>query len=88
MIRVRLKDGYLLYLTGDTSLLVPARGKGETMIRANGTAAFILSALQTDTDRKTILNEVTEKYAVSQERAEKDLASILEQLERLGVLQD
>ena len=58
------------------------------LIRSNPTAAFIVESLKNDTTESEIVDKMLEKYDVDRNTAEKDVASIISQLRRIGAVID
>ena len=58
------------------------------LIRSNPTAAFIIESLKTETTESEIVDKMLENYDVDRDTAEKDVASIISQLRRIGAVVD
>lgn len=86
---MRLKDGFILYDTEDTHILVPIGGQSfKGIVRSNDTAAFILNLLKEETAPENMRDAVMKKYGIDRERAEVDVTKVLQQLREIEALQE
>ena len=56
------------------------------LIRANETASYIIDCLKNDISEKEIINNMTDKYGITEERASQGVSSIINQLKELGLI--
>ena len=88
---MRIKDGYLLRVVADTYIVVPVAERViefKGMMTINELAAAIWEFMH-DADRSydDILNHILSLYEVDIETAGRDLDKLLEQMQRIGVLE-
>lgn len=86
---MKLRDGFITHESADEHITVTA---GNTdfngMIRSNRTAGFIVECLKKDTSREDIIAKMLEKYDAPREIIEKDVDRILEQLYKIGAIDE
>ena len=88
---MRLVPGFHLRSVGTEYLAVPsgaAAARFNGLIMLNETGAFLVRALETDTDREGLLARLREEYDAPDERLSADLESFLAQMRELGVLEE
>ena len=56
------------------------------LIRANETASYIIDCLKNDISEKEIINNMIDKYDITEERASQGVSSIINQLKELGLI--
>lgn len=56
------------------------------LIRANETASYIIDCLKNDISEKEIINNMIDKYCITEERASQGVSSIINQLKELGLI--
>lgn len=66
----------------------PAAARFNGLIMLNETAAFLMRALQTETDRKTLLGLLRAEYEAPDELLEKDLDDFLARMRETGLLEE
>lgn len=86
---MKLKDGFITYNSGDQQILVPTGGqKFSGLVRSNETAAFIIEALKKETTRENVIQTLAEHYGIDADRAGRGVDSVLDQLRRIGALDE
>lgn len=86
---MKLNPKFLTHETKGEHITVSTTGtKFNGLIRNNPTAAFIVESLKNDTTESEIVDKMLEKYDVDRNTAEKDVASIISQLRRIGAVID
>lgn len=86
---MKLKDGFITYESGDQQILVPTGGqKFSGLVRSNETAAFIIEALKKETTRESVIQTVADHYGIDCQRAGQGVDSVLNQLRRIGALDE
>lgn len=84
---MKLNPKFLTHETKGEHITVSTTGtKFNGMIRSNPTAAFIVESLKTDTTESKIVDKLLAKYDVDRATAEKDVASIISQLRKIGAI--
>ena len=56
------------------------------LIRANETASYIIDCLKNYISEKEIINNMIDKYGITEERASQGVSSIINQLKELGLI--
>ena len=86
---MKLNPKFLTHETKGEHITVSTAGtKFSGLIRSNPTAAFIIESLKAETTESEIVDKLLAKYDVDRSTAEKDVASIISQLRRIGVVID
>ena len=86
---MKLNPGFLTHETKGEHITVSTTGtKFNGLIRSNPTAAFIVESLKTETTESAVVDKLLAKYEVDRPTAEKDVASIISQLRRIGAVID
>ena len=86
---MRLNPSFITRDMGDSQVMVAVGSSAfNGIVRSNGTAAFIVDQLKTDTTEEQILAAVLEKYEVEPAVAEADIKKILEKLRSIGALDE
>lgn len=88
---MKAANGFILReIAGDT-ILIPsgaAAQKFNGLITINELGAFIWNALQTETTLDAIVEQITESYEVDADTARADAVSFLEELRKVGGLEE
>ena len=86
---MKLKNGFVPHEMGGEQVIVPTgENSFSGMVRAKGTAAFIVNCLLEETTRDGIVDAILAKYDVSAETAGKDVDKILDKLRSIGAIEE
>lgn len=84
---MKLNPDFKTQITKDEHITIAMPGTGfNGFFRTKDTAAFIIDCLQTDTTQAEIVDKVLDKYDVDRETAEKDVARIIAELDKIGAI--
>ena len=84
------KDYLLRNIAGET-ILIPsgaAAQKFNGLVTVNSLGAFLWDELSEPKDLDTLVRRITEEYEVDAETARRDAEEFLEELRRIGALED
>ena len=86
---MKLNNGFIAHSDGEDKLLVSTGAtKFSGLVRSNQTAGFIIECLEKETTEEEIVAKMTEKWDVSAETAGRDVRKIVEQLRKIGAIDD
>lgn len=86
---MKLKSGFITYTTGDEQIMVAAGAAAfHGMVRSNRTAAFVIDCLKEQTDMAAIVEKMEAAFDAPRDVIERDVARILEQLRKIGALDE
>lgn len=86
---MKLSKDFLLHHNGEESLVVSTGNAAFAgLVRTNKTAARILDCLVKGADREQIIEDLTARYDAPREQITVDVDHILEQLRRIGAIDD
>ncbi len=88
---MRLVPGLQLRTIGTEYLAIPsgpAAARLNGLMMLNETGAFLLRALQKDSDRESLLLQLQEEYDAPEELLREDLDGFLSQMRELGLLME
>ena len=86
---MKLKAGFLTYETNGEQILVAADSKVFAgLARSNQTAAFIVEQLKEEITQEKLIERLMERYDAPKELIEQDLSYILDQLRKIGALDE
>ncbi len=86
---MKLKDTFLVHETEKETMLVPTGGAGFSgIVRGNRTLGTILRLLNEETTRDEIVSNICGKYDASRATVEKDVDKALNELRRIGALNE
>ncbi|MBE6853976.1 MAG: PqqD family protein [Ruminococcus sp.] len=86
---MKLKEGFITHESASEHITVTAGNTAfNGMVRSNQTAGFIIECLKNDVTREDIVAKMLEKYDAPEEQITKDVNNILEQLCRIGAIDD
>lgn len=88
---MRLVPGLQLRTIGTEYLAIPsgpAAARLNGLMMLNETGAFLLRALQTDSDRESLLRQLQAEYDAGEELLQKDLDDFLSQMRELRLLEE
>ena len=66
----------------------PAAKRLNGLIGLNATSAFLIAALQAETDEEAVLRQMLEKYDAPEAELRADLAEFLDQMRELRLLEE
>lgn len=84
---MKLKEGFIVRKIVNDTVLMDAADTGR-LLRLNETAAEILSLLTEGYTKAEIVSEMTKRYEIDAQTAEKDVTATLENLKSLGALEE
>lgn len=85
---MKLKENFITQEMDGEQIMVAAGGGFAGMVRSNATAAFIVDCLKTDTTREAILDDMRKKYDASREVMAADVDMVLDNLRKIGALDE
>ena len=86
---MKLNKGFLAHDDGDQKLLVSTgASKFSGLVRSNETAGFIISCLEKNTTEAEIVEKMQKKYDGPKEDMERDVKKIVDQLRKIGAIDD
>mgnify|MGYP002516805652 len=86
---MKLSKDFLLHHNGEESLVVSTGNAAFAgLARTNKTAARILDCLAKGADRAQIIDDLTARYDAPREQITVDVDHILEQLRRIGAIDE
>ena len=86
---MKLKAGFLTYETNREQILVAADSKVFAgLARSNQTAAFIVEQLKEEVTQEQLVEQLLDRYEAPKELIVKDLTLILDQLRKIGALDE
>ena len=88
---MQVSRDYLLRTIAGETILIPsgaAAQKFNGLVTVNAIGAFIWDVLQTPTDLDGLVARITEEYEVDADTARRDAEEFLDELRRIGALED
>lgn len=86
---MKLNKGFLAHDDGDQKLLVSTgASKFSGLVRSNETAGFIISCLENDTTEAEIVAKMQQQYDGPKEAMERDVKKIIDQLRKIGAIDE
>lgn len=86
---MKLKKEFLVHHTRGETILVPAGGADFSgVVRGNQTFGAILELLQTDTDLSGIVSGLLERFDAPEAAVEKDAEKALDELRKIGAIDE
>lgn len=85
---LKLKDNFVTQQIDGAQIMVAAGGDFAGMVRSNATAAFIIDCLKTDTTPDAILDAMCRKYDAPREVMAVGVNKVLDNLRRIGALDE
>lgn len=86
---MKIKPEFEIINVADDYMLIPV---GEQMEQFNGTvilnevSAFLLGLMKTDISKEELVSSLVKEYDVDPDVAQKDVESILETMNRIGII--
>ena len=86
---MRLKDEFIAHGAGAESLLVPTGAAGWAgVVRGNRTLGAILELLKSETDEAAVVVAMRERFDAPDGAVERDVARVLDELRKIGALDE
>ena len=86
---MKLNKGFITHDDGDQKLIVSTGAtKFSGLVRSNETAGFIIICLENDTTEAEIVEKMQKKYDGPKEAMERDVKKIIEQLRKIGAIDE
>lgn len=86
---MKLKESFITHITQEESLLVPVGGSAFSgVVRGNKTLGAILELLKNDIDEAGIVAALREKFDAPAGAVEADVARAIQELRRIGALEE
>ena len=86
---MKLKEEFIAHAAGAESLLVPTGAAGWAgVVRGNRTLGAILELLKTDTDEDSVVAAMRERFDAPDGAVERDVARVLDELRKIGALDE
>lgn len=86
---MKLNNGFISHNDGDEKLLVSTgASKFSGLVRSNETAGFIIECLEKETTEAEIVAKMQKKYDGPKEAMERDVKKVIDQLRRIGAIDD
>ncbi|MGN1457455.1 MAG: PqqD family protein [Acutalibacteraceae bacterium] len=85
---MKLKETFITQEMDGEQIMVATDGSFVGMVRNNATAAFIVDCLKTDTDKEAILDAMCRKYDAPREVMAADVDKVLNNLRKIGALEE
>ncbi|MDD6490471.1 MAG: PqqD family protein [Clostridia bacterium] len=85
---MKLKETFITQEMDGEQIMVATDGSFVGMVRNNATAAFIVDCLKTDTDKEAILDAMCRKYDAPREIMATDVDKVLNNLRKIGALEE
>jgi len=86
---MKISNDFITHEDGDSKLLVSTGTSAFSgLVRSHGSAGFIISCLEQDTTEDEIVAKMLEHYDVSEEIARRDVNKVVEQLKKIGAIDE
>ena len=86
---MKLSQKFLLHNTNDETILVPAGSADFSgIVRGNKTLGAVLELLKTDTTEADIVDAMKQRFDAPEGAIEQDVKSILNELRKIGALDE
>ena len=85
---MKLKDTFITHMSNGEQILVDASGHFSVLIRNNGSAAFIVNCLKSETTVEQIVDEMYQEYDASKEMLEKAVNDVISKLRQAGAIDE
>lgn len=85
---MKLKDTFITHMSNGEQILVDASGHFSGLIRNNGSAAFIVNCLKSETTVEQIVDEMYQEYDASKEVLEKAVNDVISKLRQAGAIDE
>ncbi|MBR3351011.1 MAG: PqqD family protein [Erysipelotrichaceae bacterium] len=86
---MKLSKNYVMHNTGSVAFLAPVSGTDfNGMVRGNSTFGIIIEQLQHETTEEEIVRTILQEYDVEEEKAAADVHRAIEQLRKIGAIEE
>lgn len=85
---MKLKDTFITHMSNGEQIVVDVSGQFSGLIRNNGSAAFIVDCLKTETTVEEIVDKLYEEYDASKEVLEQAVNDVVSKLRRAGAIDE
>lgn len=85
---MKLKDTFITHKSNGEQILVDVSGQFSGLIRNNGSAAYIVDCLKSETTVEEIVNKMNEEYDASKEVLEKAVNDVISKLKSAGAIDE
>ncbi len=88
---MRIRDTFMLRQVADETLVIPIGEAAMTvkgLIGLSESGALLCNALQNGADEQTLVRLLLEHYDIDRETAAADTSGFLEQMRRMGILEE
>ena len=85
---MKLKENFVTQKIGGKQIMVSASGDFSGMVRSNKTAAFIIDCLKTEPTQEAILDAMCRKYDAPREVMAVGVNKVLDNLRKIGALDE
>lgn len=85
---MKLKDTFITHMNNGEQILVDVSGQFSGLIRNNGSAAYIVDCLKSETTVEEIVNKMNEEYDASKEVLEKAVNDVISKLKSAGAIDE
>lgn len=85
---MKLKDTFITHMSNGEQIMVDASGHFSGLIRNNGSAAFIVNCLKSETTVEQIVDEMYQEYDASKEVLEKAVSDVISKLRQAGAIDE
>lgn len=85
---MKLKDTFITHMSNGEQILVDSSGHFSGLIRNNGSAAFIVNCLKSETTVEQIVDEMYQEYDASKEVLEKAVNDVISKLRQAGAIDE
>ena len=85
---MKLKDTFITHMSNGEQILVDVSGQFSGLIRNNGSAAYIVDCLKSETTVEEIVNKMNEEYDASKEVLEKAVNDVIAKLKSAGAIDE
>jgi len=84
---MKLKKEFIVYDTGDETILVPTGDAGFSgIVKGNSTFGYILEMLKSETDEARIITAMKECFDTSEAKIKDDVMKTITQLRSIGAI--
>lgn len=87
---MKIKNGFIMRSINNVNVVVPVGEAAgfSAMITLNGSGAFLWKLLETDTDEKSLIDAMLEKYDIDENTAKRDVSAFLEKARNTGIIDE
>lgn len=85
---MKIKKTFVTHTVGGQKVLVSADSSFNGMVRCNGTAGEIIELLKEETTVDRVVDAMLERYEAPREVIDEDVRSVVEQLRKIGAIDE